>query len=89
MSGLILYATEDGLASIKLRAEEGTVWLSRQEMADLFATGKPNINQHVKHILAEGEQPQATIEEYLTVQNEGGRTVLFRIGREKNPGVQP
>lgn len=75
MSELILYTTEDGQASIRLRAEDGTVWLSQQEMADLFATTKPNINQHVKHILVEGEQPAATVKEYLTVQNEGGRTV--------------
>lgn len=75
MSELILYTTADGQTSIKLRAEDGTVWLSQQEMADLFATSKPNINQHVKKILAEGEQPEATVKEYLTVQNEGGRTV--------------
>lgn len=41
----------------------------------MFATTKPNINQQVKHILAEGEQVEATVKEYLTVQNEGGRTV--------------
>lgn len=75
MPELILYTTDDGQASIRLRAEDGTVWLSQQEMADLFATSKPNINQHVKHILTEGEQPEATVKEYLTVQNEGGRTV--------------
>lgn len=75
MPELILYTTEDGQASIRLRAEDGSVWLSQQEMADLFATSKPNINQHVKHVLAEGEQPAATVKEYLTVQNEGGRTV--------------
>lgn len=75
MSELILYTTDDGQASIRLRAEDGMVWLSQQEMADLFATSKPNINQHVKHVLAEREQSEATVKEYLTVQSEGGRTV--------------
>ncbi|TXG88530.1 MAG: hydroxyacid dehydrogenase [Rhodocyclaceae bacterium] len=75
MTELILYTSADGQTSIRLRSEDGTVWLSQQEMADLFATSKPNINQHVKKILAEGEQPEATGKEYLTVHNEGGRTV--------------
>lgn len=75
MPELILYTTEDGQTSIKLRAEGGSVWLSQQEMAELFATSKPNISLHIKHILAEEEQPVATVKEYLTVQNEGSRSV--------------
>jgi hypothetical protein len=75
MPELILYTTEDGQASIRLRAEDGTVWLSQLELAELFATSKQNISHHVRAILAEGEQPAATVKEYLTVQNEGGRTV--------------
>lgn len=75
MPELILYTTEDGQASIRLRAEDGTVWLSQLELAELFATSKQNISHHVRAILAEGEQAGATVKEYLTVQNEGGRTV--------------
>jgi hypothetical protein len=44
-------------------------------MAELFATSIPNINQHVRKILAEGEQAEATIKDCLIVQNEGGRKV--------------
>jgi hypothetical protein len=72
---LILYTTEDGQTSIKLRAEDGTVWLSQQEMAELFATSKQNISHHIRAILAEGEQTEATVKSYLTVQNEGSRSV--------------
>jgi hypothetical protein len=75
MPELILYTTEDGQTSIKLRAEDGTVWLSQQEMAELFASSKQNISHHVRAILADGEQAEATVKEYLTVQNEGGRSV--------------
>jgi hypothetical protein len=75
MSEFILYTSEDGQTSIKLRAEDGTVWLSQQEMAELFATSKQNISHHVRAILAETEQPEATVKSYLTVQNEGGRSV--------------
>ncbi len=75
MSELILYTSEDGQTQIKLRAEDGTVWLSQQEMAELFATSKQNISHHVRAILAEAEQPEATVKSYLTVQNEGSRSV--------------
>lgn len=75
MSELILYTTDDGQTSIKLRAEDGTVWLSQQEMAELFATSTPNINQHVRKILVEGELNEATIKDRLIVQDEGGRSV--------------
>lgn len=75
MPELILYTTEDGQTSIKLRAEDGTVWLSQQEMAELFASTKQNISHHVRAILADGEQPEATVKPYLTVQNEGSRSV--------------
>lgn len=73
---LILYTTEDGTASIRLRAEGGTVWLSQLEMAELFQTSVPNINIHIKNILEEGELPaEATIKEDLIVRQEGGRQV--------------
>lgn len=75
MSELILYTTEDGQTSIKLRAEDGTVWLSQQEMAELFASSKQNISHHVRAILADGELPEATVKSYLTVQDEGSRSV--------------
>ncbi|KXB32231.1 hydroxyacid dehydrogenase [Dechloromonas denitrificans] len=75
MPELILYTSDDGQTNIKLRAEDGTVWLSQQEMAELFASSKQNISHHVRAILADGEQAEATVKEYLTVQNEGSRSV--------------
>ncbi|WP_281916055.1 virulence RhuM family protein [Caldimonas thermodepolymerans] len=73
---LILYTTEDGAASVRLRADGGTVWLSQLEMAELFQTSVPNINIHIKNILDEGELPaEATIKEDLIVRQEGGRQV--------------
>jgi hypothetical protein len=73
---LILYRTEDGTTAVKLRAEEGTVWLTQMEMAELFQTTVPNINQHIKSILADGElSGEATIKDYLIVRQEGRRQV--------------
>ncbi len=68
---IVLYTTEDGSAVIQLRAEEGTVWLSQLEMADLFQTTKQNISLHIKNILLEGEQDKAVIKYHLTTASDG------------------
>ena len=73
---LVLYPTEDGAARFYLRADGGSVWLSQLELAELFQTSVPNINIHIKNVLAEGElQAGATIKDDLIVRTEGGRQV--------------
>ncbi len=73
---LILYATEDGRAKLTLRAEGGTVWLTQLELAELFQSSVPNINIHIKNLLAEGElASEGTIKESLIVRTEGKRKV--------------
>jgi hypothetical protein len=73
---LVLYATEDGSAQFFLRAEDGSVWLSQAEMAELFQTSVPNINIHVKNVLDEGELGEVrTIKDDLIVRSEGARQV--------------
>lgn len=73
---LVLYATEDGSAQFFLRAEDGTVWLSQAELAELFQTSTPNINIHIKNVLDEGELSEVrTVKDDLIVQTEGGRQV--------------
>ena len=80
MSELILYQTDDGKAQVKLRAEDGSAWLSQAEIAELFATTKQNVSLHIKNVLAEGElAPAATVKESLTVQTEGPRHVQRKI----------
>ena len=69
MSGgdLILYTAGDGSAVIRLRAEDGTVWLTQLEMAALFDTSKQNIAKHLKAIVAEGElSPDSVVNQWLT-----------------------
>lgn len=79
MSELILYLTDDGQTEVKLRAEDGSVWLSQVEIAELFATTKQNVSLHAKNILQKGELTSgATVKESLTVQTEGGRPVKRR-----------
>ena len=53
-----------------------TVWLSQQQMADLYQTTRPNIVQHIRNIYADGElEEQATCKKFLRVRQEGNRQV--------------
>ena len=47
---IIIYQAEDGLTRIEVRIEEETVWLSQQQMAELFQTSRTNVVEHIKHI---------------------------------------
>jgi hypothetical protein len=77
---LILYTSEDGSTSVRLRAEGGTVWLTQLEMANLFQTSKQNISLHIKNVIEESElEESATVKDYLTVQKEGNRAVQRSI----------
>jgi putative DNA-binding protein len=78
--GIIIYNTEDGRAKINLKHEDGTVWLSQNEMAELFETTKQNISKHIKAIFTDGELLESSTVNYkLTVQNEGGRCVTRQV----------
>jgi hypothetical protein len=77
---LILYRSEDGKSELQLRAEDGTVWLSQAEMAELFQTTPQNVTQHLKAIFEDGELPEgATCKELLQVRLEGERDVRRAI----------
>ncbi len=54
-SDLILYQTEDGRTRLQVRLEGETVWLSLNQMADLFQRDKSVISRHIKNIFEEGE----------------------------------
>ena len=88
MSGeIILYTTEDGATQIALKQIEGSVWLTQMDIAELFQTSVPNINQHIKAILTEGELSEPTIKSYLIVQTEGSRTVERPVSHYNLPMI--
>ena len=73
---VVLYETEDGNARFFLRADDGTVWLSQAELAELFQSTPQNITQHVRSVYAEGElSEEATCKRGLQVRSEGAREV--------------
>ena len=79
---LILYNTDDGAATIGLRAIDGTVWLTQLEMAELFDTSKQNISLHINNILSEGElAAESVVKESLTTATDGKayRTKVYNL----------
>ena len=77
---IIFYQSDDGTIRLETRLENETLWLTQQQMAELFQTSKQNISHHVRSIYAEGELAQdATVKNYLTVQREGKREVQRQI----------
>ena len=77
---IIIYNTEDGKTKINLQYEDGTVWLSQLEIAELFQTTKQNVSKHVKAIFLEGElEERATVNYKLTVQKEGNRKISRKL----------
>jgi len=77
---IIIYNTEDGKARISLRLENGMVWLSQSEIAELFDTTKQNISKHIKAIFEDSELSEmSTVNYQLTVQKEGKREVKRQV----------
>lgn len=79
---LILYSTDDGAATIGLRAVDGTVWLTQLEMAALFDTSKQNVSLHLNNILSEGElEAESVVKESLTTAADGKayRTKVYNL----------
>ena len=73
---IILYTTPDGEAKIEVKLHDETVWLTLDQMAELFQRNKSTISRHIKNVLEEGElQPDSTVAFFATVQNEGKRMV--------------
>ena len=69
---IIIYRTADGRASVALYAKDGKIWLNQQQMAELFATSKPNISMHIAKILKEKELNEiSVVKNYLTTAADG------------------
>ena len=69
---IIIYRTADGRASVALYAKDGKIWLSQQQMAELFATSKQTISYRIINILKEKELIEmSVVKEFLTTAADG------------------
>ena len=76
----LIYPAADGTAKIEVRLEQESVWLTQQQMAELFQTSQQNISLHLRNIYEESELSRpATHKEFLSVRQEGTREVSRAI----------
>lgn len=73
---IIIYQGEDGQTRIDVKFTGDTVWLSQQQMAELYQTSRSNVVEHLQHIYDEGElEETATCRKFRQVRQEGSRQV--------------
>ena len=75
---IILFETEDGSITLPVQVTADTVWLNRNQLAELFGRDVKTIGKHIGNALKE-ELEQSTVAKFATVQNEGGRDVTREI----------
>ena len=70
---VVVYCSADNAVQLDVQLADETVWLTQAQMAMLFDSTKQNVSLHINNIYKEGElSKEATVKDYLTVQNEGG-----------------
>ena len=77
---IVMYQAEDGLTKVECRFVDETVWLTQQQMAELFHTSRSNIVEHIGHIYEEGELDEvSTCRKFRQVRLEGNRQVTREL----------
>jgi len=77
---IIVYEAPDGEIRVDVRLERETVWLTQQQMGELFGRERSVITKHIRNTFGEGEiEPEATCAKFAQVQTEGGRTVTREV----------
>lgn len=77
---MLIYQTEDGRLKVEARLDNETLWLTQQQMAELFQTTQQNISLHLQNVYEEGElRREATHKDFLSVRQEGARQVSRQV----------
>ena len=77
---VVIYQSADNAVRLDVQLAEETVWLTQQQMTVLFDSTVPNISMHIRNIFKEEELvKEATVKNFLIVQNEGGRAVTRQV----------
>jgi hypothetical protein len=79
---IIIYQTEDGLTKINVNMQNETVWLSLDQMAELFQRDKSTISRHIKNIFNDGELVEnSVVANFATTASDGKRKLLKDSGK--------
>ena len=75
-NSIVIYQSEDGKVHLDVLYNEETMWLSQQQLCELYQTSKSNVSEHIKHIYEDDElSRETTVRNFRTVQFEGTRNV--------------
>ena len=79
-NNIVIYQSEDGKVHLDVKYNEETLWLTQQQMSELYQTSRTNVVEHIKHIYEDGElQEGATCRNFRQVRLEGNRNVEREI----------
>ena len=79
MADIIIYNTNDGKAAIKLYANNGTVWLTQAQIAELFNKERSGISKHIKNIFNEGELEEKSNVNFLHIANSDKPVAFYSL----------
>jgi len=64
---IVIYQSEDGKTHLEVKYEQESLWLSQQQICDLYQTSKSNVSEHIKHIFEDGElKEDAVVRKFRT-----------------------
>lgn len=80
-NNILIYQDENGITKVNVRFTDEDVWLTQNQLAEIYDTSQQNVALHIKNIYADGElmDSEATHKKYLLVRQEGNRQVQRNI----------
>lgn len=79
MDKFIIYNTDDGTASVRLYANDGTVWMTQAQMAELFSKERSGISKHISNIFQDGELDQKSNVSFLHIANSDKPVTIYSL----------
>lgn len=77
---IILYQDDNEITRVSVRFADEDLWLTQSQLAEIYATTKQNISQHIENIISDGELDiSRTVKDFLIVRQEGNRQVQRNI----------
>ena len=77
---ILIYEDKDGITKVNVTFTDEDIWLTQNQLADIYKTSRENITMHISNIYKDNELPKdSTCKKFLQVQNEGGRSVKRNI----------
>ena len=77
---VLIYEDKDGTTKVNVTFTDEDIWLTQNQLAEIYKTSRENITMHISNIYKDNELPKdSTCKKFLQVQNEGTRSVKRNI----------